>query len=284
MLILAALFYSSGHLPSASLARRSTIVIPARARPPLLQQQKQEQEERPFSFPFLQPGVPVDQQPVAELRELRKQKFMDWADDDGYEGKLVSLYQSIMLFLALPISYVTFYNLPQELPNLLVAANLGAIATMVPFVFRLRVGWGFVSKRLLERETYYEANERGLLAKKDKAELLRDRLIQEKEVQPILGRINRSLIALVLALGLSFASTEVLTALQGDSAPATLKTLTGDEARRFDNRLRGDDEFAAEQQRRAQSRNPEAIKPAYCDSRYYKILAGGNGQGGVGCN
>ena len=26
------------------------------------------------------------------------------------------------------------------------------------------------------------------------------------------------------------------------------------------------------------------VKPGYCDSRYYKILAGGNSQGGVGCN
>ena len=25
------------------------------------------------------------------------------------------------------------------------------------------------------------------------------------------------------------------------------------------------------------------VKPGYCDSRYYKILAGGNSQGGVGC-
>ena len=28
----------------------------------------------------------------------------------------------------------------------------------------------------------------------------------------------------------------------------------------------------------------ENVKPLYCDSRYYKILAGGNSQGGVGCN
>ena len=92
-----------------------------------------------------------------------------------------------------------------------------------------------------------------------------------------------SLAALVLALALSFGSAEALTILQGESGPATLKTLVGDDARRFDNRLRGDDEFAREQQRRAQDRNPDDIKPAYCDSRYYKILAGGNGQGGVGC-
>ena len=28
----------------------------------------------------------------------------------------------------------------------------------------------------------------------------------------------------------------------------------------------------------------EGVLPTYCNSRYYKILAGGNSQGGVGCN
>ena len=58
------------------------------------------------------------------------------------------------------------------------------------------------------------------------------------------------------------------------------------QARRFDNRLKGDDNFAAEEQRRAQSRggmDGEGLQPTYCNSRYYKILAGGNAQGGVGC-
>lgn len=51
-------------------------------------------------------------------------------------------------------------------------------------------------------------------------------------------------------------------------------------------RLRADDEFAAKEQQRALRKMQDdgsGVKPAYCDSRYYKILAGGNGQGGVGC-
>lgn len=252
-----------------------------RARALIMQQQEQESKPR-FPLPFMQPGVPEDQQPTRELMRLRRQSFMDWPADDGYSKRLVELYQGITLFLSLPIAYTTYYNLPQELPNLLVAANLGTVAAMVPFVLRLRVGWGFVSSRLLERTTYYEANQRALTKRKEKGDLLRDRLLEENEVRPVLKRIDSSLFALALALVLSFGSTEVVTALQGESGPATLKTLYGDEARRFDNRLKGDDEFAAEQQRRAQSRG-EGTQPAYCDSRYYKILAGGNGQGGVGC-
>ena len=253
-----------------------------RAPSPLLQQQT---EEKGFSFPlpFLQPGVPEDQQPTAELRNLKKQPFMQWAADEEYTSRLGTLYQAISLFLSLPVAYTTFYNLPGELPNLLVAANLGTIAAMIPFVIRLRVGWGFVSQRLKSRSTYYEANERGIVAKKDKGDLLRDKLLEQNEVAPVLRRIDASLLGLGLALVLSFGSTEVLTAIQGESAPATLKTLTGSDAIRFENRLKSDNEFAAEQQRRAQVRNPDDMKPAYCDSRYYKILAGGNGQGGVGC-
>ena len=277
-----AMLLASAHVPSSLLARHA--VVPARAPTPRLQQSTDEQAGAPrFPLPFLQPNVPAEQQPTAELRNLRKQTFMDWAESDDYTGKLVTLYQGIALFFSLPVSYATFYNLPQELPNLLVAANLGTIAAMLPFVIRLRVGWGFVSGRLKERFTYYEANQRGFTEKKSKGDLLRDRLLQESDVAPALARIDSSLAALTLALFLSFASTEVLTVLQGDAAPATLKTLVGEDARRFENRLKGDDEFAAEQQRRAQSRNPDNMKPTYCDSRYYKILAGGNSQGGVGC-
>ena len=46
-----------------------------------------------------------------------------------------------------------------------------------------RVGWGYVSERLKERKTYYEANQRGLFATKDREMQLRDRLIQQQEVR-----------------------------------------------------------------------------------------------------
>ena len=179
MLLPCAALLAASSLPSSSLLRPAAIV-PAHARAPHVRMQQQEQKEKQgrFPLPFLQPGVPADQQPTAEMRNLRSQFAMDWADDDGYTERLFDLYKGLMLFLSLPISYVTFYNLPQELPNLLVAANIGSIVAMVPFVARLRVGWGFVSQRLLDRNTYYEANQRGYVATKDKADILRDRLIQ----------------------------------------------------------------------------------------------------------
>ena len=83
----------------------------------------------------------------------------------------------------------------EELPELLVAANIGTTVALVPFVLRLRIAWGFVSSRLKARTTYYEANQRGYEAKKDKGDLLRDRLVEETQVRPILERVDRSRLA-----------------------------------------------------------------------------------------
>jgi hypothetical protein len=180
---------------------------------------------------------------------------------------------------------VTFYNLPEELPNLLVAANIGTFPAMFLFVLRLRVGWGFVAGRLRASETYYEADQTGNVAKKDRETLFRDKLLYKNEVAPTLRRVDTSLAAVALASLLSLGGGQALVAVQGDAGPVTLKTLTGDEARRFENRLRGDNDFARAEQERALKRAGKdgEVQPVYCNSRYYKILAGGNGQGGVGC-
>lgn len=247
---------------------------------------KQETREKPaFTLPFLQPDVPADQQPVVELRTLRRQPFYDWVDDDErYKARLFNLYANLMIFLSLPISYTTFNVLPFELPQLFLAANLGTLCAMVPFVVRLRVGYGFVSKRLKEKSSYYEANQRGLFARKAPEAVLRDRLLEQQQVAPAVKRIELSLAALFLAILLSLGVGEVVTILEGEAGPTTLKTLMGDQATQFNNRLRGDDEFAAREQKRAQRKaETGSLKPTYCDSRYFKILAGGNGQGGVGC-
>ena len=151
-----------------------------RTRGPLLQEQDVE-VKREFN-PFGQAAVPKGQQPLTELKELRRQPFYDWAESDAYKSKVTQVYQFIMLFISLPVSYATFDQLPNELPQLFLAANIGTFAVMLPFIARLRVGWGYVSERLKERKTYYEANQRGLFATKDREMQLRDRLIQQQEV------------------------------------------------------------------------------------------------------
>ena len=120
--------------------------------------------------------MPVDQQPVMEMQALRAQPFYDWADTpESYRKNLGDLWKFTMLFISLPVSYTTFSVLPYEFPQLFLAANIGTLTAMLPFVVRLRVGWGFVSERLREKETYYEAQQRGLFARKDREVRLRSR-------------------------------------------------------------------------------------------------------------
>jgi len=110
-----------------------------------------EKAERPAPFAFFQrdDDVPADQQPVAELQALRNEPFYDWADtSEGLKGNLLKLFVGISLLLSLPVSYNTYNQLPFELPQLLIAANLGTLTVMIPFVLRLRVGWSSVSTRL----------------------------------------------------------------------------------------------------------------------------------------
>ena len=104
-----------------------------------------EQAERPAPFAgFFQrdDDVPVDQQPVYELQVLRSQPFYDWADtSEGLRDNLFKLFMTITLLLSLPVSYNTYHVLPFELPQLIIASNLGTLAVMIPFLLRLRVGW-----------------------------------------------------------------------------------------------------------------------------------------------
>ena len=242
------------------------------------------------AIPFFNAAsMPEDQQPVVALQELRGQPFLEWATDDEYEKKLFGLWSNVMLFLSLPIAYTTFNQLPFELPQLFLAANIGTLFwVMLPFVVRQRLSWGFVSKRLRERELYYEQNERGFFARKESAELLRDRLLDKDEVRPALRRIDKSLLTVAAYLVLSLFSAQAVTVIEGDAGPSTLKTLSGQSSIDYTNRLRRDPQFAAQEQERARRKastpgSEEGLKPVYCDSRYYKILAGGNSQGGVGC-
>ena len=195
------------------------------------------------------------------------------------------------------------------------SARAARCAFLLAFVARLRVGWGAVAKRLKETNTYFEAGGFANFLRKDRETSLRDKLLaqvprgprrpralgmqpllhyhhtpaccaHQRQVAPALKRIDASLVVVAVALGTSLLLGEAVTAIEGESGPATLKTLSGDAAIDYNNRLRFDNEFAAREQARARrkvDRNGGGVKPVYCDSRYYKILAGGNGQGGVGC-
>lgn len=140
-----------------------------RSRNPVLAEDK----KRPRPTPFLSQEVPVTQQPVVELRELRAEPFFDWAETDEFLKKVLRLFAGFSLLLGLPISLVTFDDQPRQLLQAILAAVVGGSLPTLGFMLRLRAGWGFVSGRLTAPSTYFEVNERGFEKEKDAVRMSR---------------------------------------------------------------------------------------------------------------
>ena len=104
--------------------------------------------------PFTQDDVPLNQQPTQELKELRAQSFFDWSElgDEEYFRRIGVLYAALSILLGLPVALST-YSAPTEVPQALLAAAVGGALPTLGFDLRLRVGWGYVSGRLTDRET-----------------------------------------------------------------------------------------------------------------------------------
>jgi len=261
----------SARVPTESVRAARPVAVDTESEPKL-----DAGKGRRAGLPFFQREVPEEQQPTVELQELRMEPFQSWPEGDDYAKKLFNLYVGINVLASLPVAFVTYHRLPAELPQLLLSANIGTLASMVPFIARLRAGWGFASQRLREKSTYYEANQRGLLAKKDRETSLRDRLVEKEVVAPVLTRIDKSLAAVLAAVVISVGAGEALAVALGENGPATLKAVTGEEAIKFETRLRTDPAFAAREQERArQGMQPDGtgVKPVYCESAYYTTRA-----------
>jgi len=112
-----------------------------------------------------------------------------------------------------------------------------------------------------------EAQSRGYVTEKDDEARMRDRLMNSYEVAPALRLVDTS-IAAVLAVVL--ASLLGLGGLPDAANPDAAYSPT------YLGRLGSDDEMAANEQRRAQERS---TKPSYCDSMYYRAIAGGEASG-----
>uniref|UniRef100_A0A6S9UH15 Uncharacterized protein n=1 Tax=Chrysotila carterae TaxID=13221 RepID=A0A6S9UH15_CHRCT len=261
-----------------SMAKVSPIAVPRTLYPRRLRPAAQvgrvvavfmSDDDRPA--PFSQLEVPTEQQPVVEMRNLREEPFFDWAElpDEQLVQRLAALYSFFAIVISLPIALTTFAT-AETLPQALLATHVGGSGVVLAFLLRLRTGWGYVSMRLRDRQTYYEENgasgRGGYLAEKDAEATMRDRLLDDYEVQPVLRKVDRLSAVVGGSLGL---------------AAIALRTLTPDDPyKQFSNdylsQLQMDDKLAAKEQQRAQS---QSLKPSYCDSRYYKAIAGGEKSG-----
>jgi hypothetical protein len=217
-------------------------------------------------------SVPEAQRPINEYLDVTSQPFFDWANRDsgdvGLLTRLGILYVVVFAAVCYPISGATFTQENGYLWQKVTAANVGATILLLFLMIRLYTGWGYIGSRLKSKVIEYEETGwyDGDWEKKTEAELLRDRLLYNSNVKPVVERLKRFTAGISVAALLSVVSFQVAVRngppLFDQYDPAVLE------------RLRYDDKLAD-----TAARNSGG-KPAYCDSRYYRAVA----NGGQGCS
>jgi len=129
-------------------------------------------------------------------------------------------------------------------------------------IVRLAVGWSYIKDRLESDVLDYEETGwyDGFRSTKSKDVANRDKLLSSLEVVPVLTRLTKAGVAFG---GLFLASCLLLKV----AAPTDPYAMFDPE---YLETLSRDDDAAAEAQRAAASRG----RPLYCDSRYYRTVAG----------
>lgn len=205
-----------------------------------------------------------------EYLEVTSGPLFKWADlDSGTQGLVTRLgivYAILFGTVCYPISGASFTQ-DGFLLQKITASNVGALLVIVFLLIRLYSGWGYVASRLTSNVIEYEETGwyDGDFEPKTPQEKLRDELLYEDKVRPVVERLKIvTLVAAGLWVGSCLAFNVALSKkpVFDSYNPKMLERL------RYDEKLAG---VAAEQ---------SYGKPTYCDSRYYRAVAGG----GQGCN
>lgn len=250
-------------------ARQFSIQHKSAARPfPRLQSTKDRSSNRqPSAPPQSNTSVPPEQQPANEYIDLINSPFFDWClSTPLLTRNLGFLYIVTFAVICYPISALTF-DLPSQLPQRVLSANLGDVTFILAFVLRLYSGWSYVGVRLKKDRVDYEETGwfDGGVEEKGKMTKARDQMIYSNDVKPNFERIKQASFVALLSWSLS-ACLFGVSLSKGDKmfdeySPAIIANLSAnDDLSRV----------AAEQSRG---------RPTYCKSRYYKALA----NGGQGC-
>lgn len=138
--------------------------------------------------------IPLEQQPQYEYQQLQDAWFFSWLTLEiwPYIRKILWLILG-MLLITTPIAAASFP--PAEYPGKFVLASLaGSELLSILFLVRLYLGWSYLRDRLFKAKISYEESGwyDGQVWEKPQGMLDRDRLIVAYEIQPILGRLQKT--------------------------------------------------------------------------------------------
>jgi len=159
--------------------------------------------------------VPIEQQPSNEYQELAQSWFFSWVKLPKWQfaGKLTWV-ASLSLFVCAPISAASFP--PEEtFLTFLICSLLGASLFVGFILIRLYLGWQYIADRLKKTKIVYEESSwyDGQVWEKPLEFYRRDQLIFQYQVQPLLQKLQKSLISLLIIMVIGVLTVWLITVL-----------------------------------------------------------------------
>ncbi|CAM9572216.1 unnamed protein product [Discosporangium mesarthrocarpum] len=165
-------------------------------------------------------SVPADQQPFNELQQLKEAPLFGWAQldlkarllDSPGRGLCRCNVREMLLSpptISIPIGSTTF---PNQLPQALLAANVGGLGVVLVLLIRLYAGWSYISGRLdaevvdYEESGWYDGSEYC----KSPDVCARDQMLNMYEVAPVVDRVKTVLGGVVALFVVTVASYRVV--------------------------------------------------------------------------
>jgi len=219
----------------------------------------------PETVSFGSENVPDSQLPSNEYLDLVRQPLFGWAAEDkgnaGLAWRLGVVYVAVFALVSYPIAGATFTQEGYFLQTL-TSANFGSISLILALLIRLYTGWGYIGSRLTSNTIEYEETGwfDGTVETKSKAEKMRDLFLYNADVRPVVDRLKAFLIGVTLIWLISCA---------GLNASLNFNPLFDQYDTAMLERLKADDKLAEVAAQQSGGR------PTYCDSRYYRAVAGG---------
>ena len=155
--------------------------------------------------------VPKDQQPLNEYIELKEAFFYRWA-------KLArSQYLRMLLFMWLGFTVVfspvamSIESPSRHLWQFICVASIGGAVGLILPVLLLLSGWSHVKQRLDSAKIFYEESGwyDGQTWEKPEADLVKDRLLVAYEIKPVMTRLQKTLLGIIVFLALGFGTLNI---------------------------------------------------------------------------
>lgn len=147
--------------------------------------------------------VPKEQQPINEYQELQDSWFFGWAKLAPFKYIIKLIWVGIWsLIVTAPLAEASFPIAKHPLQFSIWAIG-GSLVFIALAAIRLYLGWIYIKSRLYSEAIFYEESGwyDGQTWEKTPEILTRDRLLASYEVQPILNRIQLTLITVIGLVG-----------------------------------------------------------------------------------